>query len=100
MSQRRHPRFASQFPTYAFLVSQPYTHCVCSVCRQLQLEPQQETEPISAATSQPGPQAKPRVVILGSGWGAISFLKGLPDNIRCGDLRVSPMPVQCGRSVI
>lgn len=26
--------------------------------------------------------ARPRVVVLGSGWGAMSFLKSLPSNIK------------------
>lgn len=27
--------------------------------------------------------SKPRVVVLGSGWGAISFIKSLPRNVAC-----------------
>lgn len=43
--------------------------------------PQVDKSNLDIYTTLDKPTTRPRVVVLGSGWGAISFIKALPDNI-------------------
>ncbi len=51
--------------------------------------PPAEDLPMYTSSSSRG-TGKPRVVVLGSGWGAMSFLKSLPRNVACAPPRLRP----------
>jgi hypothetical protein len=51
--------------------------------------PPAEDLPLYTSSSSRG-TGKPRVVVLGSGWGAMSFLKSLPRNVACAPPRSRP----------
>jgi len=51
--------------------------------------PPAEDLPLYTSSSNRG-TGKPRVVVLGSGWGAMSFLKSLPRNVACAPPRSWP----------